>query len=135
MSVEAIFAVLKERNLRLAFGADGKLVFRGQVSEVTDALKDAVKIYKDEIVPLLASQGITPQSVLSQPAPVVRPAREFAWHTGHRYTQTPDDPRYDMEEFSPGGAWWWRWQGETEWRAVPDRGGENCSLIEGRQPA
>lgn len=41
----------------------------------------------------------------------------------HRYQERPDDLSVGNELAHPGGAFWWRWCGETDWRFVPNRGG------------
>lgn len=43
--------------------------------------------------------------------------REWRWNSGHTYTSDGTE----SEAWHPVGAWWWRYQGETEWREIPER--------------
>ena len=128
MTTEEILEEIRKRGLEIVLSEDGVLKLRGSSEEKTPALLKALRHHRERIVGrLFPGKEVKPPPLPPRP-------REFLWRTGHTYTQTPNDPRHAMEEFAPVGAWWWRWQGESEWRAVPGRGGENCSLLPGRQP-
>jgi hypothetical protein len=71
---------------------------------------EALKAWRLEIIDLL------------KPAPV----REWLWRLGHRYTADAHSPA----DWHPTGAWWFRLQGETEWKPVPGRNPDNLPLPE-----
>jgi hypothetical protein len=50
--------------------------------------------------------------------------RQWIWVSGHLYEEGPWDGLCGVPTYHPVGAWWWRWKGESAWRAVPGRGGE-----------
>lgn len=59
----------------------------------------------------------------ASPAPPPLRLREWFWPDGHYYVElgpipAAGQPRHDGRH--PDGATWWRWQGETEWRPVPN---------------
>lgn len=109
MDANDLLCEVESRGLHLAV-VDGTLKVRGPRERITPDLLSLLSAHKVALIERLRN-------------------REFLWRTGHRSTQTPDDPRHQMEDFAPTGAWWWRWEGETDWRTVPGRGGEECSPL------
>ena len=49
--------------------------------------------------------------------------REWLWRLGHRHVSDEQT----LADWHPTGAWWWRFVGETIWRAVPGRRGEKLA--------
>jgi hypothetical protein len=119
MSTDTLLAFLEERGLKVELTADGTPTLRGPKEEATPALLDVLKmpVHREEIV-----RRLKPPELPKPP-----PLREWLWRTGHRYTAEPED----RPDWNPAGAWWFRLQGETQWRAVPGRPGETTAPPEG----
>jgi hypothetical protein len=62
------------------------------------------------------------------------PAREWLWRSGLRFSETPDlfmsdpwhpplewYPAYGEPDWHPTGAFWWRFEGDSDWLPVPGR--------------
>jgi hypothetical protein len=108
VTVPEILEIVGERGLAVSLSHVGQPVLTGPPEERTPALLDVLRLHRTEIVEHLLA---------------TRPkCREFLWRTGHRDTEDPRDAHFGT--YYPAGAWWWRVQGDTQWRAVPGRGGE-----------
>lgn len=115
MTVPEILDIVGERDLSIALGQNGQPVLRGPDEEKTPALIDVLRLHRKEIIAHILA---------------TRPAcREFLWRTGHRDVEDPRDAHFGT--YYPAGAWWWRVQGETQWRPIPGRGGEHEPVPEG----
>lgn len=125
-TAEEFVAFVNGQNWKIVRLDDGKPAIRG--SQGHPVAKGLAKLLGREPYRTNVLNLVFPPEPPPLP-PDTRPMREFAWHDGHRYTQTPDDPRYATEEFAPVGAWWWRWKGESEWQPIQGKGGELCSLL------
>jgi hypothetical protein len=82
----------------------------------TPALLEALKAWRVEIMQELGSE--------STPAETAAPRlREWLWAAGNYYVEAPyvaAMPQY--QDKHPWEAAWWRWQGEDEWRPLPEAG-------------
>ncbi len=47
--------------------------------------------------------------------------REWLWRTGHVEQEGQGDETVGQWTYHRATAWWWRHQGETVWREVPER--------------
>lgn len=112
MTTEEVLKILEARGIAVELTPSGPAI-RGKTSEATPALLRVLKLHREGIV-----------AKLKPP-----PRREWLWGlSGHRYVAD----EYDLPEpWHPTGAFWWRVQGETTWRAVPGRPGEQTPLPEG----
>jgi hypothetical protein len=111
MGLDRILEMLTERGLTLFLAPDGRPHVRGPAAEVTPAVKEALAAYREEII-----------ARLKPPPPP--PCREYLWRFGYREKLPPD---FNV----PVGAWWWRMEGEFQWKPVPGTPGETEPPPEG----
>lgn len=104
MSLESVLEILKERGLELFLNDLGKPAFKfkaGQKEGITDALREAVAAYREEIVEWLKPP----------------PCREFLFPLG----QVAVACRHLGPNEYASGAWYWRWRGEADWWPIPGK--------------
>lgn len=105
MTTDAVLAELARRGLQPEL-RDGRPVLRGDKDRMTPRLRAVLSWHREEIVKRL----------------MPKPVREWLWRSGRRYRESPEDSwLYGREDRHPSGAWWWRFEGEDEWRAVEGR--------------
>ena len=98
---------------RIKIGRDGsELVLRWAGDAPSPDLREGLRVHKPALLGLL--QDRQPPSLLQ---------REWLWRLGHRHLSDEQTPA----DWHPTGAWWWRFIGEPEWRAVPGRPGERLA--------
>ena len=119
MTATEIMEIVGERGLSISLGCDGRPLLSGPEAERTPALMDVLKLHRQEIIEHVKAN---------------RPAhREFLWRGGCRYTEDRSDAEFGTGY--PGGAWWWRVEGDTAWQPIPGRGGEHEQPPEERKPS
>ena len=100
MTTPQLWAVLTRRGLSLA--AEGEGVRVTPASKLTQEDREAIQNQKPEVVALLAGTLRI----------------ECRWNNGYV------GRHWFPEKGWPTGAWWWRYQGEAEWKPVPGTPGE-----------
>lgn len=108
MGLKSVLDVVAERGLSLYLAEDGTPRLRGPRSEITTALVEALRAYREEIIATL------------QPVPVP-PLREFRWADGHTRVECANDEGFRQPDWYPFLAWCWRYEGETDWKPLPHR--------------
>jgi hypothetical protein len=108
MGLKNVLDVVAERGLSLYLAEDGSPRLRGPRSEITPALVEALRAYREEII------------VSLQPVPPP-PRREFRWADGHTRVECANDEGFGRPDWSPFCAWWWRYEGEADWQTLPHR--------------
>jgi hypothetical protein len=99
---------LRNRGLKLLLRPDGTPFLRGDKAEVTSLLLQVLQLRRDEIVAYLQQQG----------ASSVVEGREWFWRDGRRHHEAATDEHFGDRTWHPEGAWWWRFQGASEWHLV-----------------
>lgn len=112
MTTDQVLEVLKDRKLLLVIQPDGSPVVKGDKEAMTPTLLRVLKFHKDEIVKRLA-----PPKIMDPDAPAI----EVRWNTGLI------GRHWFPNQGWPVGAWWWRHQGEEEWKPIPGTRGEKQS--------
>lgn len=101
MSLDSVLDILRERGLQIRVSADGKPTVAGKKDEITDAVRETLAAYRDEIIERLK--------------PTQR--REFLWPNG----AIALDCLHLAQDAFPFGAWYWRWLGENDWWPIPGK--------------
>lgn len=110
---DELVAVCAEVGIRFGADADGKpALLVGDDNRAEGQLLAKLMRREPWRSQVLAATGIgDPQ-----------PCREFLWKTGHRDVEDRRDSCFGT--WFPTGAFWWRFQGDAQWRPIPGRGGE-----------
>jgi hypothetical protein len=113
MTTDEVLAELAERRLELRFREDGTPYLHGPRLMATDALLRVLRHHRREII----------RRLRPPPSPPLPRPREWRWRFDQRHIEDPRDTTYGDPNHHPTGAWWWRYQGETDdtWRPVPGR--------------
>src|SRR5262245_59022753 len=98
---------------RISLGRDGaELVIKAPSGTLTPERRSGLLAHKAALLTMLPD---------GEPA---FPRREWLWRLGQTYVSDDLTPA----DWHPTGAWWLRWCGETDWRAVPDTPGERLPV-------
>jgi hypothetical protein len=98
---------LRNRGLKLLLRPDGTPILRGDKAEATPLLLQVLQLRREEIVAYLKQQ------------PATVGGREWFWRDGRRHSEAATDAHFGDRNWHPAGAWWWRFQGTSEWHPVP----------------
>jgi hypothetical protein len=109
MTTDELLAKLAQRGVQVVLGKDGVPKLCGDKTIVTPKLRRVLRWHRDAIIERLRP----------------KPRREFLWRLGHRYTDHPEDNMPGT--WLPVGAWWYRYEGEQTWQAIPGRAGETTA--------
>jgi hypothetical protein len=109
MTTDELLRLLKDRGLEVVLLPSGVPALRGPnvKTEATRRLLRVLQLpaHRDEIIARL------------QP----KPLREFRWADGHRRVECANDEGFHKPDWHPFCAWWWRHEGEADWRPLPYR--------------
>lgn len=123
MTTQEVLARLAELEIKVDVRADGVPVLRGPKEELTPAVRRVVEHHRAAIIATL------PKVKLYQPdAPPPARVVEVLFSTGHKSIH------HFPEQGWPVGAWWWRYQDETEWRGIEGTNGMTYRPNEPRPP-
>lgn len=111
MTTEEVLKILEARGLTLEWDGAGPRV-KGALTELTPALQKVLKRHRVALI-----ERVKP-----------KPRREWLWAGGRHHMV---DDGFPPEPWQPAGAWYWRYEGEPTWRAVPGRPGETTPLPDG----
>ncbi len=106
----SLLAAIRECDASISL-ANSQIVLKN-ARQVPTGLLTELKEHKEALVAVLSA-----------------PLRDWLWPcegsvtATHRYAELPEDLTVGVETAHPGGAWWWRWQGEVAWQCVPRRAG------------
>ncbi len=120
-----LMSVCDELGIRFGATADGRpaVKYGGDLKEEAQAL---VGILRREPwrTQVITAKGLGAPPVAAEPEPEPEPfrGRVWLWRFGQTYRECRGDGGPDWH---PVGAWWWKSDGETAWRAVPGR--EECA--------
>lgn len=120
MKAERLVKLVEELGLQIAV-VDGSPRLRGPAKLMHPALIRSLKRRREEIVAALHP------GIRLAPPPSDSPLREWLWRTGHTSQECDYDAKCGDQSHHPAGAWWWRWQGEMEWKPVPGRNPEGVA--------
>ena len=124
-ALERFFEILRDRDLSLVY-SNGQLRMLGPREEITPGIRGFVAAHRKDLIALLAPPQEDPNRPLKQ----------------RLYPETPGQPikgRPILTEAWPASddiyasALWWRYVGETKWRAYPGRNPHNLPLPAGEE--
>jgi len=137
VTAEEVLAAAQQRGLAVALSPDGRLLLKGPGGEKTPALIGLLKAHREGILAFLSAPPLGPEPPAAPAAPLERYCERLrdwlyrggAVHREERWCKGAVEPA------DGGGAWWWRYQGETGWRPVPGRLGTAADLPPGETMA
>jgi hypothetical protein len=109
MTTDELLRLLKDRGLEVVLLPSGVPALRGP-NVKTEATRRLLRVLQ-----LPAHR----EEILERLRP--KPRREFRWADGHTRLECANDEGFRQPDWHPFCAWWWRHEGEADWRPLPHR--------------